>query len=86
MDHRDGTPKRREPAIWVLTQLRGTALRSLSTRRLSARDDCWLGGGARMLGLLIVPCPSQEVHDGSLHEGLTKGVKWEICHLDYSAK
>ena len=39
-----------------------------------------------MLGLLVVPHPSQEVHDRSLHEGLTEGAKWENCRLNYSAK
>ena len=57
MDHRDGAPERREPVVWVLTQLRGTALRSLSTHRLSTHSDCWLGGGARILGLLVIPHP-----------------------------
>ena len=81
----DGTPKVREPAVWVLMQLRGATLRSLSTHRLYARSDCWLNGRARMLGLLVVPRPSQEVHDGSLHEGPTKGVKRESRRLNYSA-
>ena len=79
MGHRDGAPERREPAIWVLIWLRGNALRSLSTRRLCACSDCWLSGGARILGLLVVPCPSQEVHDGSLHEGLTKSESGEVA-------
>ena len=85
MDHRDGAPEGRELVVWVLMQLRGTALRSLSTHRLSILGDCLLGGGARMLGLLVIPHPGQEVHDGSLHEGLIKGVTWESHRLNCSS-
>ena len=68
----------------MLTQLGGTALRSLSTRRLSARGNYWLNGGARVLGLLLIPRPRQEVHEEGPHEGLTKGVRQESCRLNYS--
>ena len=86
MNHRDGAPKKKEAAIWVLMGLRGTALRRLSTRRLCARSDCFLNGGAKMLRLLVVHCPSQEVHDGSLHEGLTRSVRRVSYRLDCFAK
>ena len=57
MNHRDGTPEIREPAVWVLMRLRGTTLRSLSTHKPSARGNYWLAGGARVLELLVIPCP-----------------------------
>ena len=76
MNYGDGTPEKREPVIWVLTWLGDTALRSLSTHRLTACGDWWLGRGARVLGLLVVPRRSQEIHDEGLHEGLTKDIRW----------
>ena len=50
-------PEEREPAVWMLMQPRGTANRSLSICRLCTHSNCWLDGGPRMLGLLVVPCP-----------------------------
>ena len=73
--------KGREPAIWMLMHLRGTTQRSLSICRLCAHSECWLDGGARMLGLLVVPHPSQKVHDRGLHEGLTESARWESHRL-----
>ena len=85
MDYGDGASERREPVVWVLMWLTGTALRSLSTHRLSARGNYWLVGGARLLGLLFIPRPSQEVHDEGLHEGLSKGVRQKSHRLKYSS-
>ena len=72
MDYEDGAPELREPVVWVLPRLGGGIPRSLSARRLSAHGNYWLGVGARVKWLLVVPCPSQEVHDKGPHKGLTK--------------
>ena len=84
MDYVDGAPEIREPVIWVLTWLGVATLRSLSTRRLSAHGNYWLGVGTRVWGLLVIPRPSQEVHDEGPHESLAKCVVREGCHLNYS--
>ena len=86
MDYGDGAPEIREPVVWGLVQLGGNAPRSLSTRRPSARGNYWLGVGARVRGLLVIPRPSQEVHDKSPHEGLTRDenagkLPLELCFL-----
>ena len=71
MDNGDGAPEIRELVIWVLMRLGVDIPRDLSTRRLSARGNYWLSVRARVRGLLIIPCPSQKVHDTGPHEDLT---------------
>ena len=71
MYYGDGAPEIREPVIWVLMRLGVNIPRGLSTRRPSARSNCWLDVRARVKGLLIIPRPSQKVHDKSPHEDLT---------------
>ena len=82
MDSRNGTPEIREPVVWVLMQLGADIPKSLSARRLSAHGNYWLGVGARVRGLLVIPRPSQEVHDKGPHEGLTRDEMWESCRLN----
>ena len=82
MDSGDGTPETREPVIWVLMWLGVDIPRSLSVHRPSAHGNYWLGVGARVRGLLVVPRPSQEVHDKGPHEGLTRDEMRESCCLD----
>ena len=82
MDSGDGTPEIREPVVWVLTQLGINIPKSLSTRRLSTCGNCWLGVRARVSGLLVIPRPSQEVHDKDPHEGLTREEVRESCRLN----
>ena len=74
MDYGDGAPEIKEAVVWVLTWLGYNTPRSLSAHRPSTRGNYWLGMGARVRWLLVVPCPSQEVHDNGPHEGLTKDV------------
>ena len=71
MNYGDGAPEKREPIVWVLMQLADATPRSLSTRILSTHGNDWLGVGARVQGLLVIPRPSQEIHDKDPHEGLT---------------
>ena len=72
MDNGDGAPEIREPVVWVLMRLGVDIPRSLSACRPSACGNYWLGVGARVRGSLIIPRPSQEVHDKGPHEGLTR--------------
>ena len=82
MDDGDGAPEIREPAAWVLMRLGVDIPGGLSTRRPSAHGNCWLGMGARVRGLLVIPHLSQEVHDKGPHEGLTRDEMWESCCLN----
>ena len=82
MDSGDGAPEISEPVVWVLMRLGVDIPRSLSTRRPCARGNYWLDVGARVRGLLVIPCPSQEVHDKGPHEGLTRDEMRESCCLD----
>ena len=82
MDSGDGTPEIREQVVWVLIRLGVDIPRSLGTRRPSARGNYWLGMGARVRGLLVIPCPSQEVRDKGPHEGLTRDEMQGSCHLN----
>ena len=82
MDNGDSAPEIREPVVWVLMRLGVDIPRSLSTRRPSARGNYWLGMGGRVSGLLVIPRPSQEVHDKGPHEGLTRDEMWESCRLN----
>ena len=84
MDNGDGAPKVREPVVWVLMRLGVDIPRSLGTRRLSARGNYLLGMGARVRGLLVIPRPSQEVHDKGPHEGLTRDEIQESYRLSCS--
>ena len=84
MDSGDGAPEVREPVIWVLMRLGVSIPRSLSTSRLSSHGNYWLGARARVKGLLVVPHPSQKVHDKGPHEGLTKDGMRVSCHLNFS--
>ena len=74
IDNGASDPYEREPTIWMLMQLKGTAHMSLSICKLCTHSDCWLNGGTRTLRLLILPHPSQEVCDqlnGGLYENPT---------------
>ena len=82
MDSGDSTPEIWEPVVWVLMRVGVDIPRSLSTRRPSARGNYWLGMGGRVSGLLVIPRPSQEVHDKGPHEGLTRDEMWEGCCLN----
>ena len=82
MDSGDGAPEIREPVIWALMWLGVNMPRSLSHRGPSARGNYWLGVGARVRRLLVIPRPSQEVHDKGPHEGLTRDEMRESCHLN----
>ena len=82
MDYEDGAPEIRELVIWVLMRLGVNIPRSLSTHRPSAHGNYWLGVGARVRGLLIIPRPSQKVHDKGPHEGLTRDEMRGICCLN----
>ena len=86
MDNGDGAPEIREPVVWVLMRLGVDIPRSLSACRPSACGNYWLGVGARVRGLLVIPRPSQEVHDKSPHEGLTRDEMRESCCLNYFLK
>lgn len=72
MDSGDGAPEIMELVVWALMQLGVNMPRSLSTRRPSALGNYWLGVRVRVRGLLVIPRPSQEVHDKGPHEGLTR--------------
>ena len=82
MDSVEGAPEIREPVVWVLMWLGVDIPRSLSAHRLSARSNFWLGMGARVRGLLVIPRLNQEVHDKGPHEGLTRDEMRESCRLD----
>ena len=82
MNSGGGAPEIRDPVVWVVMRLGVDIPRSLSARRPSARSNYWLGVGARMRGLLVIPRPSQEVHDKGPHEGLTRDEMRESCRLN----
>ena len=82
MDSGDGAPEIREPVVWALMRLGVDIPGSLSARRPSNHGNYWLGVGARVRGLLVVPRPSQEVHDKGPHEGLTRDEMRGSCHLN----
>ena len=81
-DDGDGAPEIREPVIWALMWLGVDIPRSLSTRRSSAHGNYWLGVGARVRGLLVIPRLSQEVHDKGPHADLTRDEMRESCCLN----
>ena len=82
MDYGDGAPEVREPVVWALMRLGVNMPRSLSTHRPSAHSNYWLGMGARVRALLVIPRPSQKVHDKGPDEGLTRDEMWESCRLN----
>ena len=82
MDGGDGAPEIREPVVWVLMRLGVNIPRSLNTRRPSVRSNYWLGMRERVSGLLVIPRPSQEVHDKGPHEGLTRDEMRGSCCLN----
>ena len=82
MDNGDGAPEIREPVICVLIRLVVDIPRSPSARRPSACGNYWLGVGARVRELLVIPRPSQEVHDKGPHEGLTRDEMRGSYHLN----
>ena len=83
MGFRDGAPEIREPVIWVLTRLGGSAPRSLSAHKLSTCGNCWLNVGVKVRRLLFIARPSQEVHDKCPHEGLIRDETRQNCRLNY---